>query len=225
MKNIVYIVILLISYPVTAIQIDSVNTFMAPNKNVVSQKVSNPSSTAHLVTIKVQRIDSPYTGKVVSVPHSEVQELTFTPERILQPAGSSNFVKFYYNGPRDDKERYYKVTWVDDPLSLKNQDSDKKAASLHAVASVGTILVIKPRLSHLKYSYRKSKLINTGNVSFRMVAYGPCSNKNSKHKECHSDGPIAPGGTFEFNKINMNSKNAHLGIWENKVLVPVDIHV
>lgn len=207
-----------------AIQIDSVNVFMAPNKNTVSQKVANPSSTAHLVTIKVQRIDSPYTGKVVSVPHAEIQDLTFTPERVLQPAGTSMFVQFHYNGPSDDKERYYKVIWVDDPLSVKYQDSDKKTASLHAVASIGTILVIKPRISRLKYTYLNGKLRNTGNVSFRMVAYGPCSKNKNKIKECHSDSPIAPGATFEFNKINMNSKNAHLGIWENKVLVPVDIH-
>lgn len=190
---------------------------------MATQHISNPSATAHLVTIKVDKIASPYSMSPLHISENEREEITFTPARILQPAGNDNFVKFYYNGPHDDQERYYRVTWLDDPLSENGKNSAEKTATLHAIASIGTVLVVAPRIANFSYKYQAGELKNTGNISFRMVAYGPCKKGNKSKNICHVDGPVGPGKVFSFKTIDMTDSNAHLGVWEGKQLIPVDL--
>lgn len=222
-KKILLLLMLCSVKPALAIQIDDLSMFMDPVSNVVGQRISNPSSTAHLVTISVEAIDSPYSMKPLPVAEQQRGEVRFTPERVLMPAGASNFVKFYYHGKSDSKERYYRVTWLDNPLSENSENSSNKAVAMHAMAAVGTVLVVQPRAAHLAYQYHGGKLINTGNTSFRMVAYGPCKDKHSKQKVCYANSPIAPHISFAFRNIDMSSNDTHIGVWEKGRLVPVDI--
>lgn len=215
--------LLVTAWPVHAIQLDDMSMFISPKSNMIGQKVENPSSVAHLVTISVEAIDSPYTMKVLPVGSSGKSEIQFTPERILIPAGGSEFVKFYYHGAKDEKERYYRVTWIDDPLSQNIKNSSDKSIAMHAIASVGTILVVQPRVENFAYKYRSGKLLNVGNSSFRMVAYGPCKSKSSKQKSCKMNGPIAPGHEFNLGKIDLSSDDAHVGIWRHGQLIPVEL--
>lgn len=209
--------------PAFAIQIDSLSMFMNETENMIGQKISNPGSTAHMVTISVEEIDSPYTMKPLAVSAQNKGDIRFTPERILMPAGASNFVKFYYHGKSDDKERYYRVTWLDDPLAENGKNSNNRSATMHAVASVGTVLVVQPRIAHVAYKYNNGQLINTGNTSFRIVAYGPCRHKNTKEKLCQQSGPVAPGIAYSLSKIDLTSPDAHLGIWKKDRLIPVEL--
>lgn len=222
-RKITALMVLLFVRPAFAIQIDDLSIFMDPATNMVGQRVKNPSSTAHLVTVSVEAIDSPYSMKPLPVSAKNREEIRFTPERILMPAGGSNFIKFYYYGKHDDKERYYRVTWLDDPLSANGKNSGSKAATMHAKASVGTILVVQPRIAHLAYQYHSGKLLNNGNTSFRMVAYGPCKDKHAKEKVCQMNGPVAPGVAFALSNIDISSPDAHLGVWENGRLIPVEL--
>ena len=49
-----------------------------------------------------------------------------------------------------------------------------KAATATASAEIGTILVVAPRNERFNYSRQDDLIINTGNVSFRVIAYGVC---------------------------------------------------
>lgn len=223
MKKIILVLLLISIRHAYAIQIDDLSIFMSPESTMVGQKIENTSSVAHLVTVSVDEIDSPYSMKTLPVSSSGRNEIQFTPERILIPAGGSEFVKFYYHGKSDERERYYRVTWIDDPLSQNVKSSSNKSIEMHAIASVGTVLVIQPRVEHFSYKYLKGKLLNTGNSSFRMVAYGPCKSSISKQKTCQMDGPIAPGHDFNLGTINLSSHDTHLGIWRHGQLIPVEL--
>lgn len=223
MRKVILALLLMSVRPAYAIQIDDLSMFMSPQSNMVGQKIENTSSVAHLVTVSVEAIDSPYTMKALPVSSSGRNEIQFTPERILIPAGGSEFVKFYYRGKSDERERYYRVTWIDDPLSQNVKSSSDKNIQMHAIASVGTVLVVQPRVEHFAYKYLNGKLSNTGNSSFRIVAYGPCKSKASKQKTCQMNGPIAPGHDFNLGTINLSSNDSHVGIWRHGQLIPVEL--
>ena len=80
----------------------------------------------------------------------------------------------FYKGPEDDKERYYRLQWIDEPVSESAATKAGKAATATASAEIGTILVVAPRNERFNYSRQDDLIINTGNVSFRVIAYGVC---------------------------------------------------
>ncbi|MFN2932490.1 hypothetical protein ACKUFL_26995, partial [Escherichia coli] len=82
--------------------------------------------------------------------------------------------KVIYNGPKDDKERYYRLNWKDDPISESGITKSSKSASATTSATISTILVVAPRIENFQYKYENQKVANLGNSSFRVVASGPC---------------------------------------------------
>lgn len=86
------------------------------------------------------------------------------------------FVSFY-KGPADDVERYYRLQWIDEPVTESAETRANKMAVATASAEIGTILVVAPRKERFEYSRNGDVITNTGNVSFRVIAYGACKDK------------------------------------------------
>lgn len=49
-------------------------------------------------------------------------------------------IRFFYKGPADDKERYYRIVWFDQALSDAQRDNANRSAVATASARIGTIL-------------------------------------------------------------------------------------
>ncbi len=71
-------------------------------------------------------------------------EVLLTPASLLLPAQASDVIRFFYKGPADDKERYYRIVWFDQALSDAQRDNANRSAVATASARIGTILVVAP---------------------------------------------------------------------------------
>ncbi|GHM00063.1 hypothetical protein KPZU40_00380 [Klebsiella pneumoniae] len=55
-------------------------------------------------------------------------EVLLTPASLLLPARASDVIRFFYKGPADDKERYYRIVWFDQALSDAQRDNANRSA-------------------------------------------------------------------------------------------------
>lgn len=203
---------LLLAYPLAsqAIDVGSITTFIDVGVQEVSKEIENSSDQARLVTIAISRISSPEENGV-EIPMEVEGELLLSPARMMLPAKAKNNVRFFYKGLMDEKERYYRITWRDTALSMDEQHNEKRQAVATTSAQIGTILVVTPRKSHFDYVLKEGELINRGNASYRVVAYGVCrDNPDEQCKETYYD---LPGKQRTFKRVNINHEKSHLGLW------------
>ncbi|WP_421203626.1 hypothetical protein [Aeromonas sp. 602658] len=198
---------------VNAINVGSVTTFIDSNETEVAKEIENNSDQARLVTVNISRISSPEEGGV-DIPMEVEGELLLSPARMMLPAKGKNNVRFFYKGPADDQERYYRITWRDTALSMDEQRNESRQAMATTSAQIGTILVVTPRKVRFDYLLSHGELTNRGNASYRVVAYGVCRDQPGKQcKETYYD---LPGKQRVFKRVDTNHEKSHVGLWLGK---------
>lgn len=69
-----------------------------------------------------------------------------SPRQLALQAGESEYFKFYYHGPRDNRERYYRVSFREIPTrNLTRRGPTGGEVSMEPVVVMDTILVVRPR--------------------------------------------------------------------------------
>ncbi|WP_447079169.1 EcpB family pilus assembly chaperone [Shewanella algae] len=219
-KSLLIIASSLFSSCVHAVNVGSVTTFIQPEQESVSKEIANPTDTARLILVSVAKISSPTEGgEVISM---EDGELMLTPSRLLLPANARNNIRFFYNGPKDDNERYYRITWTDMALSEEQGSISSKIAIATASAMIGTILVVSPRIDRFSYKFFPSgQLKNTGNSSYRVIAYGPCINKESDKEQCKENYNDMPNKVRQFKIVDVLDDKGHVAIWHGDRFISV----
>ncbi|MDP1309533.1 hypothetical protein Q6286_25695, partial [Klebsiella pneumoniae] len=82
---------------------------------------------------------------------------------VLQ-AGESEYFKFDYHGPRDNRERYYRVSFRESPTrNLTRRSPTGGEVSLEPVVVMDTILVVRPREVPVKWSF--DQVAGTGSTT------------------------------------------------------------
>ncbi|MCX4073779.1 EcpB family pilus assembly chaperone [Aeromonas caviae] len=200
-----------------AINVGAVTTFIDAGSQEVAKQIENGSDQARLVTISVTRITSPEEGGQ-EIPMEVSGELMLSPSRLMLPANARNNVRFFYKGPQDDKERYYRIRWLDTALSVDDQPNERRQAVATTSAQIGTILVVTPRQHRFAYDLKDDTLTNQGNASYRTVAYGPCLKGEELCKETYYD---LPGKQRRFKQVNMRDPKSHLGLWLGQEFVVI----
>lgn len=201
-----------------AINVGSVTTFIDAGNEDVSKEIANESDQARLITISVSRISSPEEGGQ-EMPMEIDGELMLSPSRLMLPANAKNNVRFFYKGPQDGKERYYRIRWLDTALSMDDQRNERRQAVATTSALIGTILVVTPRQQQFDYTLQDGILTNKGNASYRTVAYGTCLKQSKEQcKETYYD---LPGKQRRFKKVNIQHKKSHIGLWLGQEFVVV----
>lgn len=200
-----------------AINVGAVTTFIDAGSQEVAKQIENGSDQARLVTISVTRITSPEEGGQ-EIPMEVSGELMLSPSRLMLPANAKNNVRFFYKGPQDDKERYYRIRWLDTALSVDDQRNERRQAVATTSAQIGTILVVTPRQHRFAYDLKDDTLTNQGNASYRTVAYGPCLKGGELCKETYYD---LPGKQRRFKQVNMRDPKSHLGLWLGQEFVVI----
>ncbi|MDX6020482.1 hypothetical protein SIL08_09370 [Scandinavium sp. V105_16] len=206
---------LFISSQVMAMGISAPTAEINPATNKVSIAIDNPDTkSAHLITINVDKIDSPYTGKSLKRANDEV---LYTPSKLLLSPGQKARIQFNYKGPKDDTERYYAIKWQDEAISSSDHPDSQKVTQVMAVAKISTILVappINPNYS-AKYDSGKNGITNSGNVSFKAVAYGDCIKPSPETNNiCQENSYVGPGREYVFKMVKISSKHSSLGFWQ-----------
>lgn len=201
-----------------AINVGSVTTFIDAGNEDVSKEIANESDQARLITISVSRISSPEESGQ-EMPMEIDGELMLSPSRLMLPANAKNNVRFFYKGPQDGKERYYRIRWLDTALSMDDQRNERRQAVATTSAQIGTILVVTPRQQQFDYTLQDGILTNKGNASYRTVAYGTCLKQNQEQcKETYYD---LPGKQRHFKKVNIQHPKSHIGLWLGQEFVVV----
>ncbi|CAM3584491.1 putative fimbrial chaperone EcpB [Klebsiella spallanzanii] len=205
--------------PALALDVGDISSFMNSDSSTLSKEIKNTTDSGRLINIHLERLTSPLDGGKV-IPMDKQDEVLLTPASLLLPAKASDVIRFFYKGPADDKERYYRIVWFDQALSDAQRNGATRSAVATASARIGTILVVAPRKANFRYQYADGKLVNTGNATLRILAYGPCL-KAADGKECKENYFLMPGKERRFTRVNVADKKGRVALWQGEQFVPV----
>lgn len=205
--------------PALALDVGDIFSFMNSGSSTLSKEIKNTTDSGRLINIHMERLSSPLDGGKV-IPMDKQDEILLTPASLLLPAKASDVIRFFYKGPADDKERYYRIVWFDQALSDAQRNGSTRSAVATASARIGTILVVAPRKANFRYQYANGTLVNTGNATLRILAYGPCL-KPADGKECKENYFLMPGKERRFTRVNVADKKGRVALWQGEQFVPV----
>ncbi|ENJ4070681.1 hypothetical protein AB1D50_004449 [Enterobacter hormaechei] len=205
--------------PAQALDVGDISSFMNSSSSSLSKTIKNSTDSGRLINIHLERLSSPLDdGKII--PMGKPDEVLLTPASLLLPAQASDVIRFFYKGPSDDKERYYRIVWFDQALSDLQRDKANRSAVATASARIGTILVVAPRQVNYRFQYANDELINSGNATLRILAYGPCI-RAADGKECKENYYLMPGKSRRFTRVNIADKKGRVALWQGEQFVPV----
>lgn len=161
-----------------AISVGSLTFSMSADDSFVAKRVLNNNQTARLYQIAVVGIDRPGQNETRTRPADG--ELLFAPRQITLQAAEGEYFKFYYHGPQDGKERYYRVSFREIPTHNRVVRTTSGAAvSIDPVVVMDTILVVRPRHVEFKWDFDRNAGIvrNTGNTRFKLIIKPGCETR------------------------------------------------
>lgn len=226
MKKIIFALILLAIIPLKnsfAVNVGNITEIISSDEDTLAKEIENTVDTARLVNLTIEKIDSPLEdGKVISV--KDPNEILSTPANLILPGKAKDVFKIIYQGPRDDKERYYRLNWKDDPIGESGVTQSAKSASATTSATISTILVVAPRIENFNYKYSNSQVSNTGNSTFRVVASGPCLAEKQKYGAdgiCRERYYLMPNLAVKLQFVDVTNKKSSVGIWHKGEFIVV----
>jgi hypothetical protein len=221
MQRIFFTVSLLLSLlqPALALDVGDISSFMHSDSTFLSKEIKNTTDSGRLVNIKIERISSPLESGIV-IPMDNQGEMLLSPASLILPANASDVIRFYYKGPEDAQERYYRTTWLDQSLSELGQSSSLRNAVATTSARIGTILVVAPRQENFNYVFVNGQIKNTGNTTFKVLAYGNCRSKQ-EGSNCKENYFVMPGKVRDFSKVDVNDKKSYVALWHGEQFIPV----
>ena len=158
-----------------AISVGNLTFSLPAEADFASKRVVNNNKSARLYRITVSAIDRPGGSEVRSRPVDG--ELRVAPRQLALQAGESEYFKFYYHGPRDNRERYYRVSFREIPTrNLTRRSPTGGEVSMEPVVVMDTILVVRPRQVQFKWAFDKAAgtVSNTGNTWFKLLIKPGC---------------------------------------------------
>lgn len=170
--------LLQVLWPMSAAQAISVGnmTFsMAPENDFAFKLVSNNNMGARLYRVSIVAIDRPGSNEISTRPIDG--ELLFAPRQLTLSAGEAEYFKFYYHGPKDNHERYYRVSFHEIPtLNHLKSTNNGSGISMEPIIVIDTIFVIRPRQIEFKWNYDPASgtVVNTGNTWFKLLIKPGC---------------------------------------------------
>lgn len=98
-----------------AVNVGNITEIISSDEDSLAKEIENTVNTARLVNLTIEKIDSPLEGGKV-IPVTDPNEILSTPANLILPGQAKDVFKIIYQGPKDDKERYYRLNWKDDPI-------------------------------------------------------------------------------------------------------------
>ncbi|EGI4376393.1 hypothetical protein HEM56_021375 [Escherichia coli] len=181
--------------PAQALDVGDISSFMNSDSSTLSKTIKNSTDSGRLINIRLERLSSPLDdGQVISM--DKPDELLLTPASLLLPAQASEVIRFFYKGPADEKERYYRIVWFDQALSDAQRDNANRSAVATASARIGTILVVAPRQANYHFQYANGK-------------------------ECKENYYLMPGKSRRFTRVDTADNKGRVALWQGDKFIPV----
>ncbi|MEF3108541.1 fimbria/pilus periplasmic chaperone [Raoultella sp. WB_B2P2-3] len=158
-----------------AISVGNLTFSLGAEESFAAKRVLNNNSSARLYQVSVVGIDRPGGKEVRSRPADG--ELLFAPRQLTLQAGEGEYFKFYYHGPQDNRERYYRVSFREIPTRNRVERNTAGAAvSIDPVVVVETIMAVRPRQVAFKWAFDRQAgtVSNSGNTWFKLLIKPGC---------------------------------------------------
>lgn len=158
-----------------AISVGNLTFSLGTEESFAAKRVLNNNQSARLYQVSVVGIDRPGGKEVRSRPADG--ELLFAPRQLTLQAGEGEYFKFYYHGPQDNRERYYRVSFREIPTRNRVERNTAGAAvSIDPVVVVETILAVRPRQVDFKWAFDRQAgtVSNSGNTWFKLLIKPGC---------------------------------------------------
>lgn len=164
-----------------ALYLESTIYEMAADTSFISKRIFNDSHKQNVYGISAIKIDRPGPGGENRQP-IENGELLFAPLSFSLAPQAGEFFKIFYRGPKDNKERYYRILFREMPVTLfSERNQGKKSEAIPAIA-MDTILIVRPRNLDLRYTLDEQGgvLKNTGNTFFKIIVHRGCASSDDE---------------------------------------------
>ena len=158
-----------------AISVGNLTFSLGAEESFAAKRVLNNNKSARLYQVSVVGIDRPGGKEIRSRPADG--ELLFAPRQLTLQAGEGEYFKFYYHGPQDNRERYYRVSFREIPTRNRVERNTAGAAvSIDPVVVVETILEVRPRQVVFNWSLDRQAgtVSNGGNTWFKLLIKPGC---------------------------------------------------
>lgn len=200
--------------PVTvkAIYIGDLTFSLASDQDFVSKRIVNNNKSARLYQVSIIGIDSPSQQEVSTRPADG--ELLFAPRQLVLQAGQSEYYKFYYHGPKDNRERYYRVSFREIPTQHGEITNKNGKISLEPIVTIDTIMVVRPREVDFKWNYDVSNgtVTNRGNTWFKLLIKPGCHSSEEEGDAYY----LKPGQTVRSS--GLRNQGNHFIVYNNKFI-------
>lgn len=204
MKNILLVALsVLCSSPTYAVYFNSIIYDMDASKDFIARPVINDTNKTNLYTLSAYKISRP--GNGLEPPVNDItRDLVWSPLKFtVQPNGREYF-KLYYRGPKDEVERYYRVVFRETPVTLFPWRAEQKRMDFIPVVSMSTLLIVRPRKTHLRYEVDEQSGIikNTGNTFFRVILQKGCNGDDESSTQFY----MLPGESWKGTEAKSGNK-------------------
>lgn len=204
-----------------AVNVGEVTSMMAPDEFSLSKEITNTTDSARFVSVTVYRLSSPMAEGVI-IPMESKSELLSTPSSLILPGNAKDNFRFFYKGPNDDKERYYRLSWTDEPITESGYTQKSKQGQATTSAVINTILVVGPRKENFDFKRDGDTIYNSGNAAFRVISFGTCKDKKmDQGKGCRERYYIMPGKNVRIKYTDITNNKTRIGIWHGKTYINV----
>lgn len=204
--------VLLLPTSVKAVYLGDLTFSLPSDKEFFAKYVLNNNKSARLYQVSIVGIDSPSDKEIRSRPADG--ELLFAPRQLVLQAGHSDYFKLYYHGPKDNKERYYRVSFREVPTQPGILTNQLGKISLEPIVTIDTIMVVRPRKVDFKWRYDavNGTLANSGNTWFKLLIKPGCNTTEEEGDAYY----VRPGETVR--KETLRGKGNHFIVYDNKFI-------
>ncbi|MDX7920992.1 fimbria/pilus periplasmic chaperone [Aeromonas media] len=206
----------LLASQAAALDIGAMTLAMAPKQEFITRTLTNNSASPKLYDIQMEKISDP-TARGRTLP-TVPGELLFAPKRFTLHSRQAQNVKFYYKGPTDDHERYYRITFTESPAAQVDDGGHTQHwGTVEVKLALQSILVVRPRQSRFEYQLdsAQSSITNTGNTYFEFMVKQGCEQPDSEADSKY----LLPGETYQNPRIGQ-AGNQKLIVYQSR-FIPV----
>jgi len=208
------LLLLALLLPVTAkaIYIGDLTFSLPADQEFVAKRILNNNKSARLYQVSITGINSPGKQEVSSRPTDG--ELLFAPRQLVLQAGQSEYFKLYYHGPKDDRERYYRVSFREIPTEQREMKNKIGKVNLEPIVTIDTIMVVRPRNVNFKWQYDAihGVVTNTGNTWFKLLIKPGCQTSEEDGDAYY----VKPGEKVQMSQLR--EKGNHFIVYNNKFI-------
>lgn len=210
-----WVVLFTITQNSSALSLSTYIFEMMSDQNHIARPIANDTQTLNLYQISGFKIDRPGNDGENRILEKN-REIIYSPLQLKVEPKQQEYFKIFYIGPKDDQERYYRMSFVETPLAAYNNPDQAHSSTFLPSIALSTILIVRPRIQKLKYEIDENVgvLSNTGNTYFRVIIKKGCDGSDEDAKQFY----MLPGE--QYKNINLQENNQKF-IIANKKYIPI----